>query len=148
LDVTPPTFAAPQFSAPSLDVGTAANAALVLFGVAILAGVLWRLRGGTFSAESSRRPLGPWPLDPARVATREDLITAFEYLSLLRCGEPARAWHHRAIAACLGGTAAERRDAAARLATLYEQARYAPTTGREPDWAAARGPLVTLAGAG
>ena len=35
----------------------------------------------------------------ARVADREELIRAFEYLSLLRLGEPARHWHHRAIAA-------------------------------------------------
>jgi hypothetical protein len=82
------------------------------------------------------------------VATREELIRAFEYLSLLRCGEPARAWHHRAIAACLGGTESERRAAAERLAALYEQARYAPAAGGEPDWTAARGPLAELAGAG
>jgi hypothetical protein len=82
------------------------------------------------------------------VATRQELIQAFEYLSLLRCGEPARAWHHHAIADRLGGTEAERREAAERLAALYEQARYAPAAGTEPDWSAARGPLTTLAGAG
>jgi hypothetical protein len=149
LDVSPPAFSAPRFSSPGLDPGALANVALVLVGVVVIAGIVWRLRGGALAAEAAgRRPLGPWPLDPARVASREELIRAFEYLSLLRCGEPARAWHHRAIAACLGGAGAERRDAAARLAALYERARYAPAAGGEPDWSAARGPLQTLAGAG
>ena len=113
----------------------------------MLAVVFWRLRGGRFTASGeARRPLGPWPVDPAGVKSRADLIRAFEYLSLLRCGEPARTWHHRAIAACLGGTASDRRAAAAQLAELYEQARYAPAGGGEPDWTAARGPLTCPGG--
>jgi hypothetical protein len=82
------------------------------------------------------------------VASRADLIRAFEYLSLARCGEAARSWHHRAIAERLGGAEEERRTAAAGLARLYEQARYAPADHPEPDWTAARRPLTFLAGTG
>jgi hypothetical protein len=35
------------------------------------------------SVESARR-LGPWPVDPARIATRAELIQAFEYLARVR----------------------------------------------------------------
>jgi hypothetical protein len=129
------------------EFGPAANLALVTIGIAVLAGVLWRLRAARSEAGGGRRPLGPWPLDPAGIASRADLIRAFEYLSLLRCGEPARAWHHRAIAHCLGGKESDRRAAAEQLAGLYEQARYAPAVAPEPDWTAARGPLTFLAGA-
>jgi hypothetical protein len=149
MEVSPPAFSAPRFSASGVDLGTAANVLLAVIGVVVVAAVVWRLRGGSLAADAAgRRPLGPWPLDPSRVATREELIRAFEHLTLLRCGEPARAWHHRAIAAYLGGPEAERRDAAERLAQLYEQARYAPAALSEPDWTAARGPLTLLAGVG
>jgi hypothetical protein len=156
-DVRVPRFEVHAPSGPSLprlrgasisELGPAANAILVAIGVAILLGVFWRLRGSRSRAAGGGRPLGRWPLDPGGVSSRSDLIRAFEYLSLLRCGEPARAWHHHAIANCLGGDEADRRAAADRLAQLYEQARYAPTAVPEPDWTAARGPLSLLAGVG
>jgi hypothetical protein len=139
----------PRFGGSGSDARSAVNALLAGIGVAIVLVVIWRLFGGRLSPTvGGLRPLGPWPLDPSRVATRAELIRAFEYLSLLRCGEPARTWHHRAIAEQLGGNERDRRAAAAFLATLYEQARYAPAAGGEPDWSAARGPLSLLAGAG
>jgi hypothetical protein len=126
---------------------------VILIGLVIAAVgvVLWRLVGARAAqAIALRRGLGPWPLDPARVASRAELIRAFEYLSLLRCGEKARAWHHRAIAAYLGGTEAQRRAAAERLAELYAQARYAPEVATLPDQAFtdARRHLTYLAGTG
>jgi hypothetical protein len=128
---------------------SAANVLLAGIAVVVVAVVAWRLFGGRLSPTvGGRQPIGPWPLDPMRVETRAELIRAFEYLSLLRCGEPARSWHHLAIAECLGGTETDHRAAAARLAELYEQARYAPAASGEPDWSAARGPLSLLAGAG
>jgi hypothetical protein len=83
------------------------------------------------------------------VATRQDLIRAFEYLSLLRLGPAARTWNHRAIAERLGAAEAERRRVAGRLATLYEQARYAPAGDPLPEGAfqEARRELGFLAGA-
>jgi hypothetical protein len=142
----PPAPTAPAFAAPSVDPGGALPAVLVVVAVVLAAAAFWRLRAVRAApAGGRRRALGPWPLDPERVATREELIRAFEYLSLARCGESARSWHHRAIAERLGGTEAERRAAAEGLAELYERARYAPADTPEPDWTAARRPLTFLA---
>jgi hypothetical protein len=96
--------------------------------------------------------LGPWPVAPGAVATRGDLVAAFEYLALLNLGPAARACHHLALAASLGElgpeVSPERCRAAGELARLYEQARYTP--GDEPlspdDLAAARRDLCLLAG--
>src|SRR5207244_2108340 len=84
--------------------------------------------------------LGPWPVAPANITTRDDVIRAFEYLSLLWLGPPARNWNHEVIAGHLGeehkveaGPPAlmtwdplAQRRAADELAALYERARYAP----------------------
>jgi hypothetical protein len=94
--------------------------------------------------------LGPWPVAPAAVATRRELVAAFEYLALLCLGPDARARHHLDLADRLGGGAddPQRRRAAGELAHLYEQARYAPDD--EPltpdDLTAARRDLCLLAG--
>jgi hypothetical protein len=118
--------------------------------------VLWQvLRGPTADAVRRARAAwkpGPWPVDPARVATGAELIRAFEYLSRLLLGPDVRSQNHRAIAAHLageeGGADAARRRAADELASLYEQARYAPAG--EPlsaaALAAARRDLCFLAG--
>src|SRR5262249_17453220 len=70
------------------------------------------------------------------------------YLSLLRCGYPARVWNHLTIASQLGGKTDDRRQAARQLAALYEQARYAPEDEPLPAeaLAAARRDLCFLAG--
>jgi hypothetical protein len=106
---------------------------------------LARLREG-------RGVLGPWPVNPAGVRTRDELVKAFEYLSLLLLGPDARHWHHLEIAGRLGsrGKTPEAPHAAAELAGLYEHARYAPPDEVLPDaeLAAARRDLCLLAGAG
>src|SRR5262249_35028048 len=117
MDVEAPRLATPRFGAPSADLGNLLSAALVGGAVVMAVLVIWRLLAARQeTAAAARRALGPWPLDPAQVSTREELIRAFEYLSLLRLGEPARSWHHRAIARRLGGDEATRREAAVRLA--------------------------------
>jgi hypothetical protein len=94
--------------------------------------------------------LGPWPVAPAAVATRGELVAAFEYLAVLCLGPDARARNHLDLAKRLaqGPDEAGRRRAAGELARLYEQARYAPDA--EPltpdDVAAARRDLCLLAG--
>jgi len=170
LDYVPPTiseFRPPNIRMPRFDfrtnglpsgvlrasggMGDAVQLILIVLLLGAVGVVLWRMLGARAAqALALRRGLGPWPLDPARVASRGDLIKAFEYLSLLRCGEKARSWHHRAIAAGLGGTEAERRAAAERLAELYEHARYAPETETLSDraYTDARQHLTYLAGAG
>jgi hypothetical protein len=135
-------------------------AVLVALGV-ILQRVLARARAGGFGGGGSAWKLGPWPVQPTAVRTREELIRAFEYLSLLRLGPAARHWHHLAIASGLGRlsgdavtatgwgyTSAERRQAALQLASLYERARYAPPGEPLPEaaLATARRDLCLLAG--
>ena len=70
--------------------------------------------------------LGPWPIDPRRIHTREDVVKAFEYLSGLICGASAKTWTHSTIADALAELAATHGETAVQLARLYELARYAP----------------------
>lgn len=122
-------------------------------GVALVL-VLWKIlagQRGKGSEPGTGWRLGRWPVDPASVATREDLVRAFEYLTLLCFGPVARSWNHLQIAERLGGTEVdeERHRAAVHLAGLYEQARYAPPEGPLPagELEAARRHLCFLAGA-
>lgn len=68
----------------------------------------------------------PWPTHSGAVATKADLIRAFECLSIAILGPESRTWNHLEVAARLGGEAADRREAADTLGRLYEQARYIP----------------------
>lgn len=130
---------------------------LLWLALAGLVGFLvWRFRwpGAETAVPGSRAAwqLGPWPVNPAAVATRDELVQAFEYLSLLRLGRAARSWNHHVLAVGLGsqgmGELAERARAARELAALYERARYAPLDDHLPDGAldAARRDLCYLAG--
>jgi hypothetical protein len=130
---------------------------ILWIGMAALAVILaWKLlaarRRAVGSDTLSAWRLGPWPVDPALVGTREDLIRAFEYLSLLVLGPAARSWNHRVIATRLGNRPddldLDRRRAAEHLATLYERARYAPPADLLPEGEVrdARRDLCLLAG--
>jgi DNA-binding transcriptional MerR regulator len=145
----------PSFGVPSVSAPAAGLALVIVLMAIVLAVVGWRLwsrRWKAQTADDAGWRLGPWPLDPAQVSTREELIRAFEYLSLLRLGRQARAWHHRAIAAGLieeeRSPAAGSRQAAQTLAALYEQARYAPEAAplSTDNIAVARRGLCLLAG--
>lgn len=121
----------------------------VIVGIA-LAIVGWKMRGKLDAAQrggASPAILGPWPVQPNSVASRDDLRRAFEYLALLRLGAAAVACHHLEIAARLGGDPAHR-SAADELAHLYERARYEPDRSplAECDLASARRGLALLAG--
>ncbi|MBY0459906.1 MAG: hypothetical protein K2V38_21515, partial [Gemmataceae bacterium] len=66
---------------------------LVLLVLVVVAVVWWK-RDQLF-AFGPREPiiphgLGPWPLDPRAINTREDIVKAFEYLSVLICGPAAK----------------------------------------------------------
>lgn len=103
---------------------------VIVLGVVILGILVWVL------LKNMRKPtpefafvadgLGPWPVDPRRINTREDVVKAFEYLSVLICGPSARNWTHGTIADSLAELAATQGETAAMLARLYELARYAP----------------------
>ena len=100
-------------------------------------------------------------------ASRQELVRAFEYLSLLNLGPHARSFNHVQIARQLGEEVTpdraalpeqvvpatplggpERRHAVEELAMLYEKARYAPPEDPLPDaaLALARHDLCLLAG--
>ncbi len=147
-------------SLPSGSLGKGAGVVL-LWGMVVLiaAFVLWRMRGWYRDRQEGAGRgwrLGPWPVRPGEVATRGDLVRAFEYLALLRLGPRARPCHHLELADRLGEQAGpsgegtdRRRQAADQLAHLYEQARYAPEEAplSERDLATARRELCYLAGA-
>ena len=90
--------------------------------------------------------LPPPPVDLSNLATREDVILAFEYLSVTKCGSEARNWHHNEIAEKMAQLADS--DAASGLARLYEKARYAPSNElfTDADLAAARLNVRALSG--
>lgn len=114
--------------------------------------VVARYRAQSEEDEERRLRLGPWPVNPGRVSSAQELIMAFEYLSVLKLGFPARAWNHWHIARQFGQpqfTNDEKRQAIDGLARIYEQARYVPETESlsEADLAQANRFLVFLAGA-
>jgi hypothetical protein len=92
--------------------------------------IWWRYwyipRAAAAGAGSVADGLGPWPVDPRRINSREDVVKAFEYLSVLICGPTARTWTHGTIAEALARLAATHDQTAMMLARLYELARYAP----------------------
>jgi hypothetical protein len=91
--------------------------------------------------------LGPWTIDPRDVKDRETLVKAFDYLSVLICGDGARVWNHMTIADAFRQNVPGARPFAEPLARLYALARYSPAN--EPmdpaDIAEARGHLCRLA---
>jgi hypothetical protein len=103
---------------------------VIVLGVVVLAIVLWivlkNLRTETPELAMIPHGLGPWPIDPRRINTREDVVKAFEYLSVLICGMAARNWTHNTIAGALADLATTHGETAVMLARLYELARYAP----------------------
>jgi hypothetical protein len=87
-------------------------------------------------------------IDFDSIRTREQLVTAFDHVSLDQIGEEARTWNHRVIADEFAETRPVYAEPANELAGLYERARYAPldedlTTGEFSD---ARRDLRTIAG--
>jgi hypothetical protein len=144
--------------APSSPGGGIGIGQVVLWVVLLTAGgfLVWqllaRMKSRGLAVAGAGAALGPWPVVPGQVASRADVIRAFDYLALLLLGSTARTANHWTIAEGLAGEAdaaqAQRQNAAAELAALYEQARYAPDEGPLPAeaLAAARRDLCLLAG--
>lgn len=125
---------------------------VILFVVVLVAVLLvWRFwydRGEPQSRAFQPPPgLGPWPLDPRTLASRGDVVKAFEYLTVLRCGEDSRAWNHLTIALTLASQTSDAASAS-QVARLYAQARYAPAADEfsPADLDAARRHICRLAG--
>jgi hypothetical protein len=136
---------------PGVPAGGAPSSAVVLSLTALLAVLVlawwWvRARSQTHLPRQGWK-LGPWPVLPQNVTTREQFMQAFEYLALLLVGIEARVSNHRAIAERMNAKAPRRREVVDELAALYEQARYAPANDLSPAALnAARHHLCLLAG--
>jgi hypothetical protein len=102
---------------------------LLLLAALIAGALVWWKWGSVLGA----RPLAagaagpaPWPIDPRAINSREDVVKAFEYLSVMICGPAAKMWTHSTIADELTELARTHGEVAVKLARLYELARYAP----------------------
>jgi hypothetical protein len=140
---SPPSISSPQFGSGGRSWwsggwgsgggigGVGGDWVAVAFLVAVLvAGVavwwFWLRTGADAEAAGPPHGLGPWPVDPHALNTREDVVKAFEYVSVLLCGMGAKMWTHRTIAQALADLALTHGEVAGKLARLYELARYAP----------------------
>ncbi|MDB5312262.1 MAG: hypothetical protein JWO38_6464 [Gemmataceae bacterium] len=99
--------------------------AVILLGALVL-WRFWYLKDPRSATPYDLAGLGPWPIDPHRIATRRHVVLAFEYLSVLICGPAAKTWTHTTIATALADLAATHVETASMLARLYELARYTP----------------------
>ena len=157
--IDPPSL--PAFSRPSLppvsapptpSMSSLGTLATWLLSLALIALLVWQVsRWIDLPGRAPREAadaIGPWPVQPSEVATRADLVKAFDHLALLLLGAKARTWHHRAIAEAIVQRAAAHTGSAVQLAALYEQARYTPgaETLAADDRDQARAALVRLAG--
>ena len=132
--------------------GTVGTVILILIVAAVVGFLLWKYLPLIKEARNRRlQPLpgqGPWPIDPRTIRDREGLVLAFEYLSILVCGNGAVVWNHLTIAEALREALPDREHLAEPLARLYAVARYTPIREEIPDsaYAEARRCLCALAG--
>lgn len=126
-----PSVSVPASSIPDGEGLLPALLSLLMLGTIVLflvkSGFRFKSAG---SGERTEWRLGPWPVSPSGVSTRQDVIRAFEHLALLCFGPAAAVCHHHRLGERLAeqdGDNPGRRQAAEMLAWLYEQARYAPT---------------------
>ena len=117
------------FAPPSADgLGAVGIVLICLVGAAVVGLFFWKVLP-VIREGRSPRPLpgqGPWPVDPRAIRTREQLVTAFEYISVLECGDRARTWNHVTIADGLRTAVPASASYADALARLYAIARYTP----------------------
>jgi hypothetical protein len=99
-----PTITAPRASGEAVGWGLLWVLVIGGAGVVVWKAMAWRW-GEAVRARAAGR-LSSWPVHPGLIETAEELIQAFEYLSVLRLGIVARSWNHLAIAAGLTGETA------------------------------------------
>jgi hypothetical protein len=148
----------PSFSFGDLSIGSVSGLGTVGIVLSILAVtalfgfLIWKF-APQLGLSRARLPkplpgLGPWPIDPRTIADRTGLIKAFEYMSVLLCGDGARVWNHATIAEALRDSVPAAAPFADPLAKLYALARYTPLSEELSAEAIteARGYLCQLAG--
>jgi len=166
MSASPTTPSAPKtgFNAPSAPsiggfgsfglagLGTVGTVILVLIVAAVVGFLIWKFLPMIREARNRRlQPLpgqGPWPVDPRTIRDRASLVIAFEYLSILVCGNGAVVWNHMTIAEALRSALPQKEHLAEPLARLYAVARYTPLREEIPAeaYAEARHCLCQLAG--
>ncbi|MSQ97106.1 MAG: hypothetical protein EXR98_21485 [Gemmataceae bacterium] len=122
--VSMPSVGAPVL--PDLNrLSLGAGASWILF-LLVLLFVGWHLMRWSRqpTAGDTRALLGPWPVRPEAVATRAELILAFDYLALWSLGLAVKSWNHRAVAGRWREQAPSLAALARVLESLYEEARY------------------------
>lgn len=132
-----------------LELGKAGSIIVTVLALLVVGFLLWRFLLKPLSQvrlKPTENGPGDWPVNPWLIRTREELVKAFDYLALLKCGLPAKMWHHHEVADHLGEEA--QRSHSANLANVYEQARYSPPPESipEPVMDRARQDLCLLAG--
>ncbi|MBM3995821.1 MAG: DUF4129 domain-containing protein [Planctomycetes bacterium] len=138
----------PDFSGPSLPTLSVGVVWLMLFVLFVLtAWLILRWTQPKAPADDDETMLGPWPVRPENVATRTELIQAFDYLAVLTLGREVQSWNHQAVARHWQERAPQCMPETAALADLYEQARYTEGADElsEPQRDQARRSLVRLA---
>jgi hypothetical protein len=109
--------------------GGGGTALMVIAGIAaaIFIGLMLFRR---WKVEQARREAmglgGSAGIDLDLIRTREELVQAFDHVSLDQIGEEARPWNHRVIADEFADSKPALVAPATELANLYERARYAP----------------------
>lgn len=129
--------------------GGTALAVIAGIAAAVFLAILF-LRKWQLRREAALAGAGPahGPLDFSGVRTREQLVQAFDTVSLDQCGAEARAWNHRVIADQMGDARPAIAAPAADLGRMYEVARYAPPDEdlRPAEYVEARKDLSVIAG--
>lgn len=64
--------------------------------------------------------------DLSRINSREELVEAFDHLTVEKCGDESRNWNHRVITLTWAESAPAVTEPAVELGELYQKARYAP----------------------
>ena len=132
--------------------GTVGTVIFALIFAAIIGFLIWKFLPLVKELRNrTPKPLpgqGPWPIDPRTIHDREGLVLAFEYLSILVCGNGAVVWNHLTIAEALRDALPHVEHLAEPLARLYAVARYTPLREEIPEsaYAEARHCLCQLAG--
>jgi hypothetical protein len=164
-----PTVKAPNIKSPNFSSGSSLHGfvppapstpgAGSTFGVvatiaAIIAAafIAWKFLIQPAASRKAGKPAwdpGSWPISPDRIQTSADIIRAFDHFALQTAGKPARHWHHQAVADKIGADDSNRQTVAKRLASVYAQARYAPSSEplTQEQIASARYDLCSLLGA-
>lgn len=104
-------------------------ALLVIAGIAaafLLALYLLRKWKADQALRAAQAAGGAAGIDFDAIRTRDELVRAFDHVSLTQMGEDARSWNHRVIADQFAEVKPVTAEPAAELAGLYERARYAP----------------------